>query len=335
MKKDSICVSNRLLRMLSAYFCAAITATFALNSAALAAPEHKGEPLLCVLVPHFKDEYWLSVAYGIEQRSAERRLSVRFFEAGGYDAQKSQIDQISACRALRPGAILIGTVSSDAPGLLAAVQAAAGDQPVIGLVNELHTAVLTARVGVDWAEMGLALGQNLAGRFPAGSPPLDAVLLSGPTGAGWVAPLESGLRRGLEQSSVRIVATYGADTGTAEQLRLLEKAVAAHPDIDLVIGSAPAIEAAMALFPRGRDRPRLAATYVSHTVARGLVGGRVMAAPFDDPIAQGRLAVDAAAAAIAGQRAAAPIGPGIVVKEGGIDPAGIDLSPADYFPALD
>ena len=43
-----------------------------------------GLTLLCVLVPHFKDEYWLSVAYGIEQQSAERRLSVRVFEAGGY-----------------------------------------------------------------------------------------------------------------------------------------------------------------------------------------------------------------------------------------------------------
>ncbi len=334
MKTDCSCLSNRLERMGSAYRRLVPAAILALCTL-FGAEARADQALLCVLVPHFKDEYWLSVAYGIEQQSAERQLSVRFFEAGGYDAQKSQIDQISACRALQPGAILIGTVSSDAPDLLAAVQAAAGDRPVIGLVNELHTDVLTARVGVDWADMGLALGQNLAGRFPAGSPPLDAVLLSGPAGAGWVAPLESGLRRGLERSSVRIVATYGADTGTAEQLRLLEKAVAAHPGIDLVIGSAPAIEAAMALFPRGRDRPRLAATYVSHTVARGLVGGRVMAAPFDDPIAQGRLAVDAAATAIAGQRAAAPIGPGIVVKEGGIDPASIDLSPADYFPALD
>lgn len=293
------------------------------------------QSLLCVLVPHFKDEYWLSVAYGIEKRSAELHLAVRFFEAGGYDALKTQIAQISSCTALEPGAILIGAVSSDAPDLLAAVQKAAEDQPVIGLVNELHSGLLRARVGVDWLEMGRKLGEDLARRFPAGTRELDTVLLSGPPEAGWVAPLERGLRLGLAPSAVRIVATYGADTGTAEQLRLLEKARAAHPDADLVIGSAPAIEAAMAYFSTDGKHPLLAATYISHSVARGLVGGRVLAAPFDDPIRQGRLAVDAATAAMAGKDVPQVVGPRIVVLGAGVRPDEITLSPADYFPKLD
>lgn len=298
-------------------------------------PALADQQLLCVLVPHFKDEYWLSVAHGLEQRSAEQGLSVRFFEAGGYNALANQIAQIGACTKLEPGAILIGAVSSDAPELLAAVQEAAKTQPVIGLVNELHSAALAARVGVDWFDMGLVLGRHLAARYPAGGPALEAVLLSGPPASGWVAPLEQGLHRGLEGSSVAIVATYGADTGTTQQLRLVEMAWAAHPGIGLMIGSAPAIEAAMGLFSGRPDRPALAATYVSHSVARGLAGRQILAAPFDNPIQQGRAAVDAAVATMAGTPPPGRVGTQIVIYSTGIRPDGIELSPADYFPSLD
>ena len=100
------------------------TARYALGGTALAEAR-----LLCVLVPHFKDEYWLSVANGIETRAALRGLHVRFFEAGGYRALQGQIAQLDSCQALQPGAILIGAVSSDDPALLAAVaDALAGEE---------------------------------------------------------------------------------------------------------------------------------------------------------------------------------------------------------------
>lgn len=334
MKTDCSCLSNRLERMRRAYRRIASTAIFAL--CCLSGHEVRaGQDLICVLVPHFKDEYWLSVAYGLEQRAVERGLSVRFFEAGGYNGLANQLDQLAACSALDPKAILIGAVSSDSPRLLEAVRKAAETQTVIALVNELHSDVLRARIGVDWSDMGLALGQHLAARFPADAPPQEAVLLSGPPEAGWVAPLEEGLKRGLAGSSVRIVATYGADTGTAEQLRLLETAWAEHPDAKIVIGSAPAIEAAMALFSGRPDRPILAATYVSHSVARGIVGGKVIAAPFDDPIRQGTLAVDAAAAAATGQPDGRLLGTEIAVFSAANLPDAVALSPAEYFPSID
>lgn len=287
-----------------------------------------------MLVPHFKDEYWLSVAYGVGQRSDDLGLMVRFFEAGGYNALANQIAQLKACTALDPGAILLGAVSSDAPPLLAAVETAARSRPVIGLVNALHSEALVTRVGVDWADMGRALGQRLAVRFPAAGPTTEAVLLSGPPEAGWVAPLEQGLREGLAGSSVSIIATYGADTGTAEQLRLLERARIEHPATALVIGTAPAIEAAMAL-DDGEGGPILAATYASHSIARGLAGNQVIAAPFDDPMAQGKLAVDAAHAAITKVKVDPVMRTVITVLEQGMAPDAVRLSPADYFPKLD
>ncbi|MFZ1467910.1 MAG: TMAO reductase system periplasmic protein TorT [Paracoccaceae bacterium] len=290
--------------------------------------------LVCVLVPHFKDEYWLSVAYGLEQEAARRGLSLRFFEAGGYTALQNQIAQLDSCQRLQPEAILIGAVSSDDPALLAAVARAAEAQPVIGLVNALQSPALAAHVGVDWRDMGLDLGRHLALFYPVGGPDSTAILLTGPAESGWVAPLERGLRDGLAGSALRITAVYGCDTGTAAQLQMLEQALTQVPDPDVIIGAAPAIEAAMAMQSAQPGGPVLAATYVTHSVARGLVGGQIAAAPFDDPIAQGVMAIDAVLAALAGVPQPGMVGPPIRVLTAGVDPADITLSPADYFPTL-
>ena len=332
MNTDLSCVSKRLGGMIHAYLRIGRVAMLALSVWLGAALEGRAEPgLLCVLVPHFKDEYWISVAYGIQQQATARGLHVHFFEAGGYRAVSRQIEQLTACTALTPDAILIGAVSSDAPALLEAVRGAADKQPVIGLVNALASPALAARVGVDWADMGRSLGLHLAQRFPGSGAAQQAILLSGPTESGWVAPLENGLRQGLAGSSIKIVATYSADTGVTEQLRLLEHALAEQPRPTVIIGDAPAIESAMALLPHDATRPVLVATYISHSVARGLVGGQVAAAPFDDPIEQGKLAVDVIGKAVPARLS----GPPIRIIAAGAAPESIRLSPADYFPLPD
>lgn len=323
-------MSKPLVRMDHAYrrIChAAIIAVCIFYGPAVAARE------LCVLVPHLKDEYWVSVAYGIETRAREKGLAARFFEAGGYRSLAQQVQQLTTCG--DADTILIGAVSSNDPVLLSAVSRAAERRPVIGLVNEIHSDALMARVGVDWTEMGITLGKHLASLFPAGSPRRQAVLLTGPKESGWVSPLETGLRHSLEGSALSIRTVFGADTGSAEQLRILERALAEEPAPDVIVGSAPAIEAAMALVSKASGGPLLVATYVSHSVARGLVNGRVEAAPFDDPVLQGRMAVDAALAAMDAHASPGLTGPPITLVTKGANPGTLNMSPADYFPVLD
>lgn len=91
----------------------------------------------------------------------------------------------------------------------------------------------------------------------------------------------------------------------------------------------------MALFAGKTQRPLLAATYISHSVARGLVGGQVAAAPFDDPMAQGTLALNAAIQAMNGEMRQFLIGPQITIVTALTDPDAIWLSPTTYFPALE
>ncbi|WP_411222688.1 TMAO reductase system periplasmic protein TorT [Marivita sp. S2033] len=291
----------------------------------------------CVLVPHFKDEYWLSVGYGLEQEAARQDIDLEYFEAGGYRSLESQLAQLNACAARDVDAILIGTVAADQPDLLDAIARIAPVTPVFSLVNEMHSDALTGEIGVDWRDMGLALGRYLTKQNPTGAAPKTAIYISGPSQAGWTGPLEEGLRTGLAGSTVTVADVFGADTGLRQQLALVETALAQYPNADYLIGSAPAIEAAIGYLANAPavDPPVLMSTYISHTVLRGLMNGQVSAVAFDDPMQQGVIAIRQATSGDAGTHTGLRIGPSITLLTPEQDiPSAIRLSPADYFPSV-
>jgi len=289
-----------------------------------------GAAKICVVVPHFKDEYWLSVGFGLQQEAAATGAELLFYESGGYHALQRQVSLLKACVAKGADAILLGAVSADAPDLLAAVKTASASVPVLALVNELHAPDLAASIGVDWRDMGRAVGQFLANRHPAGTAPVRVGFVTGPEDSGWSPLLEGGLRDGLRGASAMIVVTRRADTGLREQLREVEAVLTAEPDLDYLIGSAPAIEGAMGLGARTDAHfPQMIATYISHSVRRGLQSGKVIAVPFDDPVSQGRLGIRAAWQSMQGQISPAMKGPQIIlIESGGPDAAHLPLSPA-------
>lgn len=301
------------------------------------AQSNEAELSICVLVPHFKDEYWLSVGYGLEHEALGHTLNLLFFEAGGYQARDNQISQLNECAARQVDAILIGAVSSDHPDLLAAIRDVSPELPVFGLVNELHSDNLAGQIGVDWQQMGLVLGDYLARRHPSGSPPKRAILISGPVESGWARPLEQGLRTRLRDSSIEIVGVFSADTGLREQLKVVEDAFATIPAVDLLIGSAPAVEATVGLsnvIDMNADLD-LVSTYISHTIKRSILNGSVLAVPFDDPVQQGELALNQALKFLQTGRKSGLEGP--VIKLFTHDKKSqmkVPLSPSGYFPEI-
>ena len=293
---------------------------------------------VCVIVPHFKDEYWLSVGFGLRGAADADNTELLTYESGGYHSLERQIALLGTCETSGADAILIGAVSANDPRLTRAIAQTAETVPVLALVNALDAPGLSGWIGVDWHGMGLAVGTFLAARHPAGSPPAHAVLITGPSESGWGPILDGGLKDALAETAVDIVDTYRADTGLREQLREVERALSEHPDLDYLIGSAPAIEGAMALLrrlPEGRKKPELVATYISHSVLRGLKRGLVEMVPFDDPIEQGRLGLELALRSIGGEAFPGLSGPRIVAVETGSTAVGeIALSPAGFFPEL-
>lgn len=308
------------------------------HSAQYAPLEHAEQPWhFCVAYPHLKDAYWLSVNYGMVEEA--RRLGVKFrlVEAGGYPNLQRQIEQIESCVATGADGLIVGAVSFD--GLSHVLERISKSMPVIASVNDVSDRGVTAKVGVPWYDMGAAAAKVIADAHPQGSSPVRVAWFPGPEGAGWVKFVEAGFRQGLQKSSAQVVDTLYGDTGLEIQVRLVESALAEHPDIDYIVGSAPTAEAAVSILRAGglEGRIKVVSDYMTHAVMRGLRRGKIVAAPTDYPVFQGRLSIEMAVRAVEGRLKFRHVGPEIAVVRGGSEisvPASASFAPPSFVPVF-
>lgn len=249
---------------------------------------------VCASYPHLKDAYWLSVNYGMVQEAERLGIELHVVEAGGYPNLERQRQQILACVAEGAEVLILGAVSYE--GLSDTVEEISRQIPVVAAVNDIDPRGISAKAGVSWTEMGRAIGAYFARLHPIDSPPVKLAWFPGPKGAGWVVFVESGFKAALAGSSAEIVVTKWGDTGTEIQHLLIEEALEEREDIDYIVGSAVTAEAAISVLrARGlTNRIGVLADYFTHGVYRGIKRGKVLAAPTDSPVLQGRLAIDQA-----------------------------------------
>ena len=292
---------------------------------------------ICASYPHLKDSYWLSVNFGMVEEARRLGVKLRVVEAGGYPNVERQIAQVKACVEDGANALALGTVSFE--GLTPTVVEIAKSIPVIGVVNDIADPGITAKTGVSWITMGRLPGEYLAERHPAGSEPVKVAWFPGPDGSGWVPFVEEGFRGAVEDAAVDIVVTKYGDTGTEIQVLLIEEALEERPDIDYIVGSAVTAEAAVSVL-RARGllgKIGVVADYYTHAVYRGLKRGRILAAPTDFPVMQGRLGIDLAVRALEGTLNHRHIGPAIeLVTDTNIEAVGGEgsLAPASFAPTF-
>ena len=129
--------------------------------------------------------------------------------------------------------------------------------------------------------------------------------------------------------------TKFGDTGREEQVLLVEEALDEIPDLDYLVGSGPMAEAAVSILQgRGLDtRTQIVSTYLTHAVYRGIKRGKILAAPTDLPIYQGRLAVELAVRALEGRLTLRHAGPRIItITQDNIAQIGAEgsLAPASF-----
>jgi protein TorT len=135
------------------------------------------------------------------------------------------------------------------------------------------------------------------------------------------------------------VVKYG-DTGREIQVRLVEDALDEAEALDYIVGSAPAAEAAVSVLrARGlQGQIKVVSDYMTHAVYRGVLRKRIIAAPTDFPVLQGRLAVEMAVRAIEGKLQVRHAGPEIRVVARGAEAAEIleqSLAPASFVPVFE
>jgi protein TorT len=294
---------------------------------------------LCTVYPHLKDSYWLAVNYGMAEEARALGLELRVLEAAGYENLGYQRERVANCIADETSdAVLVGTVSF--AGLNDLLAPYLARRPVLALVNDIDSTVVTGKVGVPWYQLGWKAGRWLAERHPAGAPQVHVAWLPGPQGAGWVSFIDRGFRAAIAGSAVHIAAVRSGDTGRAIQRRLVEEVLDAHPEIDYLVGNAPMAEVAIAeLRRRGlEDKVAIVSSYVTPGVYSGLLRGRILVAVSDFPVLQGRMAVRQALRALEGLELEPHIGPRVeLVDAERLKQYPIDwmLPPAGFVPVYE
>lgn len=291
---------------------------------------------LCASYPHLKDAYWLSVNYGMVEEAKRLGVSLEVVEAGGYPNIERQISQVLEC-SQDADILVLGTVSFN--GLTDTVLEIAKRIPVVAVVNDIADAGISAKTGVSWISMGQRTGEFLARKHPMGSTPVTVAWFPGPLGSGWVPFVEQGFRGALVDSSAKIVVTKYGDTGKEIQLLLIEEALEDQPTVDYIVGSAVTAEAAVGVLrARGlTDQIKILSDYFTHAVYRGLKRGRILAAPTDFPVKQGRLGIEQAVRVLEEKLTIKHIGPAIkLVDSDTVDDIGTEgsLAPATFAPTF-
>lgn len=270
---------------------------------------------ICVSFPHMKDAYWMAVDYGVVAESKRLGVNMQLVEAGGYTNLNKQISQIEDCVANGSDAVVIGAISFEGLNNIVSEIRKKGI-PVIDVINGMSSKELTAKSLVSFGEMGSKAGGFLVKTHPQGSKAVNVAWFPGPAGAGWVEAGNKGFSEAVANGEIKIVATKYGDTGKEVQSRLVEDTLEAFPDeIDYIVGTAVTAEAAVSIVrARGLEKKvKILSYYFTPGVYQGIKRNRIMAAPTDSTVIQGRIAIDQAVRALEGKPYEKHVGPKLYI----------------------
>lgn len=271
---------------------------------------------ICVSFPHMKDAYWLGVNYGVADEAKRLGVEMQLVEAGGYTNLSKQISQIEDCVARGAQAVVIGAISGD--GLNNVIKSvAAKNVPVIDVVNGINSPDISAKSLVSFYTMGQASGEYLAQKHPAGSPAVKVGWFPGPAGADWVEAAHKGFMEAVKGSAVQVLEPKFGDTGKEVQAKMVEDVLQGNPDVAYIAGTAVTAEAAVGIV-RARQldkKVKLLSFYMTPGVYDGIQRGRILAAPADSMVIQGRIAIDQAVRLLEGKDVTRHVGPKIFVVD--------------------
>ncbi len=208
---------------------------------------------LCALYPHLKDSYWQSVNYGVHQQAKRLGVEVQVYEAGGYNQEKRQQEQLTSCIKWQADAVLLGAINFD--DLIWQITKQTKDTPVFGLVNNLPSQGTKGKVGVNWFQTGYRVGNYLHLLHKRNNKKIRVAWFPGPLNKGGSNVTEQGFKQGIMNSPIEIVAVRRGDNGKEIQRSLLQEVLEQHSDLDYIVGGAVAAEVAITeLRTRGLEK---------------------------------------------------------------------------------
>ncbi len=281
---------------------------------------------ICVSFPHMKDAYWLGVDYGVVEEARRQGVKMQLVEAGGYTNLAKQISQLEDCVSRGANAVVIGAISADGmTNLVKSIRAK--NIPVIDVINGINSPEVSAKSLVSFYTMGHSAGEHLVKLHPAGTKPAKVGWFPGPAGAGWVEAAHKGFMDAVKGSALQVLDPKYGDTGKEAQSKLVEDVLQGNPDLAYIAGTAVTAEAAQGIVrSRGLEKKvKIMAFYMTPGVYEGIQKGRIMAAPADSMVIQGRIAIDQAVRLLEAKDVVKHVGPKIFV----VDQANLKSIPHD------
>jgi periplasmic protein TorT len=294
---------------------------------------------LCVLFPHLKDSVWVAFNYGVIQEAKRLGVQVTLFEAGGYTELNKQLSQYDDCMALKPDAILFAAISE--AGMINKVKE--GKQKgiaQISIVNTVSDAVpYDAQVYGDYAKMAESTARYLLDKYKDTKKELSVVTFPGPQGAGWAESAAKAMRDTLAGSKLKIVAEKFGDTGKTVQLSLVEDALQAFPNVDILLLNAVSAEVApAAVQDHAMSHPvDLVSWYINDGSLRNIKSGDVEAAAMQISVPMASIGVDQAVRVLEKKkviRRVAMVPQMITKKNISDDRLKVEFAPADWRPVF-
>lgn len=310
----------------------------------------EGDCTLGMALPHFRDPFWIAIAYGAADEAEKAGCTIEaVYEAGGYENLDTQIQQVEDLIQLDVDAILFAPNDYEGTASIAD-RAAESGTVVINLAN--MSASEEVAYGVNNHDP--AVGEAMADWIADKNPDAKIALLSGPAGANWATDRIEGFKDRIEEAhpGVEIVAEKNTDVDRAVAQQVVEDWLVTGDQIDAVVAvAAPLGEgagAALAAEDREEETDVLVSTLNDETLDF-LEQGLVDYVQSERPVLTGRLGVQLAIKALNGEEvdlpsyeALTPLPPKILYifdapvytsdDVGSIDTAN-DMAPEDFNPS--
>ena len=252
---------------------------------------------ICVLFPHMKDTFWVAVDYGVVEEAKRMGVNMTLYQAGGYENLPKQLSQFDDCMAGNFDAIVVGPISEAGLSKKFAEGVKAG-KVIISTINPVSKATVTAKTTVDFTTMGQQTGTYLTDYLKGET--ANVVTFPGPAGSGWAEDFLAGFKNVVAgKSNIKVLADKFGDSGVAVQSGLIQNALQAYPDMNVIWGCAPAAEAAIgAVAQAGRKGVLIMSSYENQAMLDALNKGEILGFATQYPVMQGRIAIDMAVRAL-------------------------------------
>jgi len=169
---------------------------------------------------------------------------------------------------------------------------------IISTINPVSKSTVTSKMTVDFTAMGVQTGTYLVDYLKGKT--ANVVTFPGPSGSGWAEAFLNGFKTAVkDKSNVKVLGDKFGDSGVAVQFGLIQNALQAYPDMNVIWGCAPAAEAAVgAVAQAGKKDMLIMSSYENQAMLDSLTKGEILGFATQYPVLQGRIAIDTAVRAL-------------------------------------